>query len=104
MASQAATSTHTTESSRPRTDQFCVYNISDADGDTEYWVIALTIKYKAPHKLTLGHIYEGLGEIELDKVVEVGEDKSLAICCRRLVVAVITQGYLYMVRAKVEYG
>jgi hypothetical protein len=36
---------------------------------------ALTIEYKAPHKLTLGHIYEGLGEMDLDEVVEVGEDE-----------------------------
>ena len=65
---------------------------------------APTIEYKAPHKLTLGHIYEGLGETELDEVVEVGEDESLAIRCRRLVAAVITQGYSYMIRAGVEYG
>jgi hypothetical protein len=103
-APRATPSTRTTESSRPRADQFCVYNISDADGDAEHRVAALTIEYKAPHKLTLGHIYEGLGEMELDEVVEVGEDESLAIRCRRLVAAVITQGYSYMVRAKVEYG
>jgi hypothetical protein len=103
-ASQAATSTRTTESSRPRADQFCVYNISGTDGETEHRVPALTIEYKAPHKLTLGHIYEGLGEMELDEVVEVGEDESLGTRCRRLVAAVITQGYSYMVRAGVEYG
>jgi hypothetical protein len=42
--------------------------------------------------------------MELDEVVEVGEDESVAIRCRRLVAAVITQGYSYMVRAGVEYG
>jgi hypothetical protein len=52
----------------------------------------------------LGHIYEGLGEMDVDEVVEVGEDDSVAIRCRRLVAAVITQGYSYMVRAGVEYG
>jgi hypothetical protein len=66
-------------------------------------VAALTIEYKAPHKLTLGHIYEGLDEIELDDVLEVGKDKSLAIRYCRLVAAVITQGYSYIVRAGVEY-
>ena len=44
----------------------------------------------ASPKLTLGHIYEGLGEMELDEAVEVGEDEGLATPCRRLVTAVIT--------------
>ena len=92
------------KSSRPRTDQFCIYNISGADGETEHRVAALTIEYKAPHKLTLGHIYEGLGEMELDKVVEAGKDESLANRYRRLVAAVITQDYSYIVGTGVEYG
>jgi hypothetical protein len=41
--------------------------------------------------------------MKLDEVVEVGEDESVAIRCRRLVAVVITQGYSYMVRAGVEY-
>ena len=47
------------------------------------------LPYASP-KLTLGHIYKGLGEIELDKAVEVGKDEGLATPCRRLVTAVIT--------------
>jgi hypothetical protein len=92
-----------TKSSRPRADQFCVYN-TGGDGETEHRVAALTIEYKAPHKLTLGHIYEGLAEMNLDEVVEEGENESVAIRCRRLVAAVITQGFSYMVKAGVEYG
>ncbi len=91
-------------SSRPRVNQFCVYNISASDGETEQRVAALTIKYKAPHKLTLGHICEGLAEMNLDKVVEVGDNESVVIRCRRLVAAVTTQGFSYMVRAGVKYG
>ncbi|OAF62811.1 hypothetical protein VC83_00897 [Pseudogymnoascus destructans] len=91
------------KSSRPRADQFCVYNTS-GEGETEHRVAALTIEYKAPHKLTLGHIYEGLAEMNLDEVVEEGENESVAIRCRRLVAAVITQGFSYMVKAGVEYG
>ena len=101
--SKAAKSTRTIKPSRPRADQFCVYNISGVDGETEHRVPALTIEYRAPHKLTLGHIYEGLGEMELDEVVQVGDDESLAIRCRRLEAAVVTQGYSYMVGAGVEY-
>ncbi|KFZ23916.1 hypothetical protein V502_01605, partial [Pseudogymnoascus sp. VKM F-4520 (FW-2644)] len=93
----------TTKSSRPRADQFCVYNVG-GEGETEHRVTALTIEYKAPHKLTLGHIYEGLAEMNLDEVVEVSENEGVAIRCRRLVAAVITQGFSYMVKAGVEYG
>ncbi|OBT57881.1 hypothetical protein VE04_02107 [Pseudogymnoascus sp. 24MN13] len=92
-----------TKSSRPRADQFCVYNTA-GEGETEHRVAALTIEYKAPHKLTLGHIYEGLAEMNLDEVVEEGENESVAIRCRRLVAAVITQGFSYMVKAGLEYG
>ncbi|OBT43224.1 hypothetical protein VE00_06404 [Pseudogymnoascus sp. WSF 3629] len=91
------------KSSRPRADQFCVYN-TGGEGETEHRVAALTIEYKAPHKLTLGHIYEGLAEMNLDEVVEEGENESVAIRCRRLVAAVITQGFSYMVKAGLEYG
>jgi hypothetical protein len=52
-------------------------------------------RFTAPHKLALGHIYEGL---------EVGDDESVAVRCRRLVAAVITQSFLYMVRAGLQYG
>jgi len=65
---------------------------------------ALTIEYKAPHKLTLGYIYEGLAEMNLDEIIEEGENESVTIRCRRLVAAVITQGFSYMVKAGVEYG
>ncbi|OBT59854.1 hypothetical protein VE03_10539 [Pseudogymnoascus sp. 23342-1-I1] len=92
-----------TKSSRPRADQFCVYN-TGGEGETEHRVAALTIEYKAPHKLTLGHIYEGLAEMNLDEVVEEGENESVAIRCRRLVAAVITQGFSYMVRTGLKYG
>jgi hypothetical protein len=53
-------------------------------------VAALMIKYKAPYKLTLGHIYEGLAKMNLDKVVEVSENESVAIQCRYLVAVMIT--------------
>lgn len=62
---------------------------------------ALTIEYKAPHKST---IYEGLVEMNLDEVVEEGENESVAIRCRRLVATVSTQGFSYMVKASLEYG
>jgi hypothetical protein len=103
QAGSSKSSESITKSSRPRADQFCVYN-TGGEGETEHRVAALTIEYKAPHKLTLGHIYEGLVEMNVDEVVEEGENESVAMRCRRLVAAVITQGFSYMVKAGVEYG
>jgi hypothetical protein len=40
----------------------------------------------------------------LDDDIEVCENESVAIRCRRLLAAVISQGYSYMVRAGLEYG
>ncbi|ELR10289.1 hypothetical protein GMDG_04675 [Pseudogymnoascus destructans 20631-21] len=42
--------------------------------------------------------------MNLDEVVEVSKNESVAIRCRRLVAAVITPGFSYMVKAGVEYG
>ena len=39
----------------------------------EHHTAAFIIKYKAPHKLTLGYIYKGLNNMELNEVV----------CCRK---------------------
>ncbi|KFX95971.1 hypothetical protein V490_03607 [Pseudogymnoascus sp. VKM F-3557] len=102
-ADSSKSSKSATKSSRPRADQFCVYNVG-GEGETEHRVTALTIEYKAPHKLTLGHIYEGLVEMNVDEVVEVDDNENVAVRCRRLVAAVITQGFSYMVKAGVEYG
>ncbi|KAH8588056.1 hypothetical protein B0O99DRAFT_525815 [Bisporella sp. PMI_857] len=102
--SSQTVSTSSMHPSRPRADQFCVYNISGRDGEMEQRVAALTIEYKAPHKLTLAHINEGLGEMDLNEVVEQSDNESVAVRCRRLVAAVITQGFSYMVKAGLEYG
>ncbi|OAL42629.1 hypothetical protein IQ07DRAFT_637603 [Pyrenochaeta sp. DS3sAY3a] len=56
--------------SRPRADQFCVYNTPSTTQNTAHRVPAFVIDYKAPHKLRLGHIYEGLGDIDLENVVQ----------------------------------
>jgi len=97
-AARAARSTH------PRADQFCVYNTSDGAQDTEHRVAAFVAEYKAPHKLPLGIIYEGLGDMELEEVVHCRETDGLQDHFRRLVAAAITQAFSYMVRAGLEYG
>ncbi|RYN62676.1 hypothetical protein AA0117_g12905 [Alternaria alternata] len=93
----------TASSSRPRADQFCVYNTGTTRSAQDR-VAAFILEYKAPHKLPLGYIYEGLGEMELDEVVQCHDDETLRDRFRRLVAAVITQAFSYMVRIGVEYG
>ncbi|RYN64987.1 hypothetical protein AA0119_g11514 [Alternaria tenuissima] len=89
----------TSRSSRPRADQFCVYSTGE-----ESRTAAFVIEYKAPHKIPLGYIYEGLDDLDLDDVVECRETESARDRFRRLVAAVITQAFSYMVRVGVEYG
>lgn len=85
--------------SRPRADQFCVYNKGP-----ERKVPALIIEYKAPHKLSLAHIKAGLQDMDLDEVVRVQKEESPEVLCRRVVAAVITQTFSYMINAGLEYG
>ena len=69
----AVTAARAARSTRPRADQFCVYNASDGAQDTEHRAAAFVAEYKAPHKLPLGIIYEGLGDMELEEVVHCRE-------------------------------
>ncbi|PWY90674.1 hypothetical protein BO70DRAFT_306788 [Aspergillus heteromorphus CBS 117.55] len=85
--------------SRPRADQFCVYNKG-----MEGKVPAFIIEYKAPHKVSLSHIRAGLQDMDLDDVVRLQDDESPDIICRRVVAAVITQTFSYMIHAGLEYG
>ncbi|RYO45089.1 hypothetical protein AA0116_g13453 [Alternaria tenuissima] len=82
----------TASSSRPRADQFCVYNTGTTRSAQDH-IAAFILEYKAPHKLPLGYIYEGLGEMELDEVVQCRDDETLRDRFRRLVAAVITQAF-----------
>jgi hypothetical protein len=89
----------TSRSSRPRADQFCVYSTGE-----ESRTAAFVIEYKAPHKIPLGYIYEGLDDMDLDDVVECRETESPRDRFRRLMAAIITQAFSYMVQVGVEYG
>lgn len=100
----AAVSAQQTRSARPRADEFCVYNISGHSQDAGPRIPAFVIEYKPPHKLTLGHIYEGLVEMDLAEVVRYKDNDGPKELCRRLVAAVITQAFSYMVHARLEFG
>ncbi|KAF2627869.1 hypothetical protein BU25DRAFT_410518 [Macroventuria anomochaeta] len=95
----AAACNSTSQSSRPRADQYCVYNTSK-----ESSIAAFVIEYKAPHKIPLGYIYEGLDDMDLDDVVTCREAEGPQDRFRRLIAAIVTQAFSYMVRVGVEYG
>ena len=83
-----------------RADQFCVYNVSRSRQAPSQRVPAFLIEFKAPHELTLGHIIEGLHDMKLEHIVQNRKQD----CFRRIIAAVITQAFSYMVRAGLEYG
>ncbi|OJD23105.1 hypothetical protein ACJ73_05537 [Blastomyces percursus] len=81
-------------------DRFCVYR---QDGDEH--IPAIAIEYKAPHKLTQAEMTTGLSEeIRPARDVIGQESEDVTFYCRRLVAAVITQLFSYMVRKRVRYG
>jgi len=100
----AAAVSSAAKTARPRADQFCVYNTSNGIQNMENRTAAFVIEYKPPHKLTLGYIYEGLNDMELEDVVRCRETEGPQDQFRRLVAAAITQAFSYMVQAGVEYG
>lgn len=58
----------------------------------------------APHKLPLSDIYEGLDDMNLEEVVQWREVDTSQDRFRRLIAAVITQAFSYMVINGSEYG
>ena len=86
----------------PHADQFCAYNVGK--GTTQQRRAAFVMEYKAPHKVTLGHIAEGLHPMTVGDFVSATRKDRPVIRFRRLMAAVITQAFSYMVRTGVEYG
>lgn len=74
---------------RPRADQFCVYNIPSQSSELIYSIAAYVKEYKSPHKVTLGYIYKGLEDMDLDKVVEKKEHETLKDRCHRAIAALL---------------
>ncbi|KAJ5865145.1 uncharacterized protein N7529_007061 [Penicillium soppii] len=89
---------------RPRADQFCVYNIPSQSSESIHRVAAYIKEYKSPHKVTLGHIYEGLEDMDIDEVVEQKEDETSKARFRRAIAGLLVQPHDYMVRAGTEMG
>ncbi|PPJ55134.1 hypothetical protein CBER1_09974 [Cercospora berteroae] len=83
-----------------RADQFCV--LWRADGSARPLI---AIEYKAPHKLTIEEICTGLqSEIQPERDVIGQDENGFVFLCRRLLAAVITQLFSYMIDKCVRYG
>jgi hypothetical protein len=89
---------------RPRADQFCVYNIPNEYSESSHRVAAYIKEYKSPHKVTLGHIYEGLGDMDVDEVIQQKDDEPLKARFQRALIGLLSQPFDYMVRAGTQVG
>ncbi|EDN02616.1 predicted protein [Histoplasma mississippiense (nom. inval.)] len=93
-------SSQTTVVTGGQADRFCIYR---QDGDEH--IPALAIEYKAPHKLTRDEIVGGLAQdIHPSKEIIGKESDDPDFCSKRLVAAVITQLFSYMVAKGIRYG
>ncbi|DAA73576.1 TPA_exp: Uncharacterized protein A8136_4605 [Trichophyton benhamiae CBS 112371] len=99
-ASQGSNSQTREAITRGQADRFCIYR---QEGDEH--VPAIAIEYKAPHKLMQTEIATGLTqEIQPARDVIDKESDDTEFYCKRLVAAVITQLFSYMVLKGVRYG
>ena len=85
-----------------RADQFCVYN--SVAGNSRQRVPVFVAEYKPPHKLNAEQIKAGLQDMDLEDVTRATRKNNASIRYRRLVAAVITQAFSYMIYTGVEYG
>ncbi|RMJ08723.1 hypothetical protein CDV36_011663 [Fusarium kuroshium] len=81
-------------------DEFCIYRASGGQD-----VPAVAIQYKAPHELRRDAIVTGLAsEIQPDRDVINQEGEGYEFASRRLVTAVVTQLFSYMIGKGIQYG
>ena len=89
------------------TDQMCVYNVAEGQK-----ILCFIIEYKAPHKLTLAHLKEGLRPMNPMKDLmqcpnipsKDQAEARVAYHSGLLVAAVITQAFSYMVESGLQFG
>ncbi|KAJ5471965.1 hypothetical protein N7539_008534 [Penicillium diatomitis] len=89
---------------RPRADQFCVYNIPNQFSESTHRVAAYIKEYKSPLKVTLGHIYEGLGDMDVDEVVQEKDDEPSKLRFQRALIGLLSQPFDYMIRGLTQVG
>jgi hypothetical protein len=88
-------------------DQFCVYQITEFHRS-----VIFIVEYKPPHKLSIGNLRAGFREMNLkDDVLqrltrpsEEEAEERLQYNADKLVAAVATQAFSYMIDSGLEYG
>ncbi|KAJ5142475.1 uncharacterized protein N7515_001262 [Penicillium bovifimosum] len=82
-----------------RADQFCVHLVAN-----ERQIPVYTVEFKAPHKVTAPELVAGLHQIDLVRDVIDQEGDTFEFYATRLVAAVVTQIFSYMIDSGVRYG
>ncbi|KAJ9488434.1 hypothetical protein VN97_g4848 [Penicillium thymicola] len=82
-----------------RADQFCVHVVANERREPVY-----AVEFKAPHKVTIPELVAGLHEIDLDRDVIDQEGDTFEYHATRLVAAVVTQIFSYMIDCGLQYG
>ncbi|KAL2810711.1 hypothetical protein BDW59DRAFT_168107 [Aspergillus cavernicola] len=82
-----------------RADQFCVHLVAD-----ERQIPVYAVEFKAPHKVTIPELVAGLHQMDLARDVIDQEGDTFEFYATRLVAAVITQIFSYMIDSGVRYG
>lgn len=82
-----------------RADQFCVHTMANERRKPVY-----AVEFKAPHKVTIPELVAGLHEMNLARDVIGQEGDTFEYHTTRLVAAVVTQIFSYMIDSGVQYG
>ena len=82
-----------------RADQFCVHLVADERKTPVY-----AVEFKAPHKVTIPELVAGLHQMDLARDVIDQEGDTFEFYATRLVAAVVTQIFSYMIDSGVRYG
>jgi hypothetical protein len=82
-----------------RADQFCVHLVAD-----ERQIPVYAVEFKAPHKVTIPELVAGLHQVDLASDVIDQEGDTFEFYATRLVAAVVTQIFSYMIDSGVRYG
>ncbi|RAH74742.1 uncharacterized protein BO66DRAFT_433856 [Aspergillus aculeatinus CBS 121060] len=90
---------HTPRKRNRRADQFCVHTVANERRRPIY-----AVQFKAPHKVTISELVAGLHEMDLARDVINQEGDTFEYHATRLVAAVVTQIFSYMIDSGVQDG
>lgn len=82
-----------------RADQFCVHLVAD-----ERQMPVYAVEFKAPQKVTIPELVAGLHQMDLARDVIDQEGDTFEFHATRLVAAVVTQKFSYVIDSGVRYG